>query len=223
MHDIEKYLNNVLKPDDTFQFSCKMCGACCRKRDDPIVLSGLDLFRIAQEMECTIIEACFRYTRGSLGPQFHVPILTLRERDDGSCALLRKGKCMVHDNKPVVCAIYPLGRVILHEDDSIQYFRQDMDDSCGTNGKTWTLQEWLDNFHIHELDSMSVAWNRLLAEAANVMYKVEESDITHDVFITLLTALYLDYDVTKPYEEQAERNRKKMRTYLARKFTSKRR
>ena len=33
---------NTLGPNDTFRFTCKECGACCRNRTTPIMLTGLD-------------------------------------------------------------------------------------------------------------------------------------------------------------------------------------
>ena len=41
--NLEKYGIGI---DDTFAFTCRGCGACCRQRED-ILLNTRDLFRIA--------------------------------------------------------------------------------------------------------------------------------------------------------------------------------
>lgn len=45
---LENIQHNTLAPDDTFQFTCKECGSCCRNRRTPVMLSGLDVYRIAK-------------------------------------------------------------------------------------------------------------------------------------------------------------------------------
>lgn len=45
--DLETFQKNVLKPEDTFHFECEMCGRCCRNRQEPILITGADLYRIA--------------------------------------------------------------------------------------------------------------------------------------------------------------------------------
>ena len=41
--DLERFRKNELaSQDSTFCFECRMCGACCRKRSEPVVLTGPD-------------------------------------------------------------------------------------------------------------------------------------------------------------------------------------
>ena len=45
---VENIEHNALGPNDTFQFTCKECGECCRKRATPVMLTGLDIYRMAK-------------------------------------------------------------------------------------------------------------------------------------------------------------------------------
>jgi len=204
---VEEYKRHILKPTDTFQFECKMCGKCCRKRPTPIVLTGLDTFRIAQTMGKPPGEILGKITEYVLGTDSHIPLLILKERLDGSCSLLRNGKCMVHSNKPIVCAIYPLGRMITYEQHKIQYFRQ-FGECPGFAGstRTQTLQEWLDEFHIAEFDKEIMAWTKLVNGIAVVMHQIPKNKISDKMISSLLGALYFKYDQTGTYLEQAESN-----------------
>lgn len=205
--DFKEFQANILKPTDTFQFSCKMCGDCCRKRQEPIMLTGLDLFRIAQALNMEPRQVVEEKTIGYLGDSSHVPILTLKERLDGSCSLLRKGKCMVQSSKPVVCALFPLGRMynaITHE---IQYFKNTH--SCQTGsaqGKVWTLQEWLDEFNLTELNEASMVWNRLLMGITKVTCSIDKDKISDKMMAVMGNCMYINYDISKPYIQQAEKN-----------------
>lgn len=207
LDDFEKFQSNILKPTDTFQFDCKMCGSCCRKRQEPILMTGLDIFRIAQALGIPPKQVIEEKTEGYIGDQSHVPVLVLKERLDGSCSLMRKGKCMVHNNKPVVCALFPLGRMyntITHE---IQYFKNPH--SCMTGckgGKTWTLQEWLDEFNIGNLNEESMAWNKLITGVVTVTSKIDKDKIPDEMVAAIGSCFYLNYDITKPYVEQVKMN-----------------
>ena len=53
--EMKYYLENILKPTDTFSFNCQMCGKCCRKREEPIAMTGLDIFRICKALDKTTL------------------------------------------------------------------------------------------------------------------------------------------------------------------------
>lgn len=202
---LEKIINNTLKPTDTFKFSCKMCGRCCRNRSEPILMTGLDVFRIAQALQMEPVNVLEKYMTGYVGDDSHVPIFILKERYDGSCSLLRQGKCTVQDKKPVVCAIYPLGRYYSAEDKQIHYFKQEHDCSDGSkDGQEWTLQEWLDNFGLSELGNMSNAWNKMLMGVSTVTSKIDKAKIPPVLIQAMAHAMYGAYDINKKYEDQVE-------------------
>ena len=84
--DVERMKANVLKPDDTFTFTCQMCGNCCRNRAEPILLTGPDIFRIAKSLGIRPGEVVSKYLTGYLGSTSNTPVFVLRERMDGSCS-----------------------------------------------------------------------------------------------------------------------------------------
>lgn len=205
--DFEEFKANELKPHDTFQFECAMRGDCCRKRREPILLTGADIFRAAIALETSIVSTIAQNTVGYIGGDSHVPIIALKERFDGSCRLLRNGHCMIHDHKPAVCALFPLGRYFDSREQAYHYFMNPRSCHNGRNtGKVWTLQEWLDLFKVEETEKMTAAWHRLLGGIAQVTHKMDESEIKGELLDVLLNVLYLNYDLKKPYIEQIERN-----------------
>lgn len=204
--DLERFQKNTLKPGDTFSFNCDMCGDCCRKRREPILLTGFDIFHAAQVMGVTMEEIMEKYLEGYVGSDSHLPLYVLTERLDGSCRFLRKGRCMIHKSKPVVCALFPLGRMYDVRDDSFHYFVNA--GNCHPNqgpGKTWTLEEWLDEFNIRETERMTLAWNKLITELAQKTCRMPKEDISGWLLNKLLTIMYLGYDTRLPYIEQTER------------------
>lgn len=219
IEDFKAFQSNMLKPTDTFQFDCKMCGNCCRHRGEPIILTGLDTFRISQALGVHPRQVIEEKTIGYIGDQSHVPVLTLKERLDGSCSLLRKGKCMVHSNKPIVCAIFPLGRIYNGITHKFAYFKQPHGCSMGNNnGKTWTLQEWLDEFNISEFEEDSLAWNKMIMGVSQVTCRIDEKEIPEDMIAAVGSCFYLNYDISQPYRDQVELNMRLLKEIFKRKF-----
>lgn len=214
---LQNIRNGVLGPEDTFRFSCKMCGQCCRRRQDPIIVTGLDVFRLAQKLNISPAEAVVSYTDVILGASSHLPITVLRERLDGSCVLLRNGHCMVHDHKPVVCAVYPLGRAFDLRNGSVQYFQQQT--TCGKeDGRIWTLREWIDEWGLDKLDAEVMAWANMTKDISLFTCKLKKGQVTKELQDAILYHMVLNYSVSMPYLEQIEKNRKKLVNILTGKF-----
>lgn len=201
--EVKRLIENPMKATDKFKFSCKVCGKCCRKREEPIMLTGYDVFRIAKGLGIEMTEVITKYTIGYVGNTSKLPVLILKERQDGSCSLLRNGKCMVHENKPLVCAIYPLGRYYLPAEKRFGYFQQNI--CCGTD-EEHNLEEWLEMFNIKEWDEASSLWATVVTKLAEQTMKIKEPKAIEKIANILAIALYYDYDTNKPYTEQLARN-----------------
>ena len=107
--------------DDPFPFVCAGCGDCCRARRD-IVLSGLDLYRLARRLRlppALVAEAFCRETAGLL------PGLCLKpSRRTGNCPFFEANACTVHEARPLACALYPLGQAIDLDTGLTEYYLQ---------------------------------------------------------------------------------------------------
>lgn len=200
---IDSIYNNIIGPDDTFEFGCKQCGNCCRTRADPIMLTGYDLFNIAKATNLTLIEAMVKYTECISGADSRLPVVILTERLDGSCKLLRKGKCMIQQDKPLVCRLYPLGR--LFDGKQYSYFTQD---ACKGESQKIKLKDWLEEFHIPDYDEASILWGKLVYGAALYMQKLlkENSEKVEAFQKSCLYAFYCSHDLDLSIEENLKRS-----------------
>lgn len=217
---IQDYLALELKENDTFQFECSMCGDCCRKRDEPIMLTGPDIFHIAQGLNRSPAEAALECAEWMLGTTSHLPVLYLRERLDGSCRLLRNGRCMVQKNKPAVCALFPLGRFFDAGTNNFYYFRND---SCkngrgNPDGKIWTLGEWLEEFGLRNSEEEMRVWSRLMAGFTQITMRMRQEDIKEPLLDVILGACYFKYDTDFPYVPQVEAHIKLAKELLPKVF-----
>ena len=205
---LDYYLSHTLQMEDTFTFDCKMCGSCCRKREEPIVMTGVDVFFIAKALGINPAEVAQKYLNWNIGPDSKLPIATLRERLDGSCVLMRKSKCTIQNMKPVVCAIFPLGRMLSPQTGEYQYFFQPSGCAGGSGDTKHTLREWLSGFGIEERDEMARAWTKLFTAASICMRSMKHlsPEAEKSCRDLLVIALYLNYSEKVPYIEAVQKN-----------------
>ena len=142
---IEHLEEHLLNLDSEFRFKCRRCGKCCIHQET-IIFNARDIYNIAKKKGMTVQEVVNAYTEAYIGRNSHIPIVHLLSNGPkGACPLLENGRCSVHDCKPTVCALFPLGRVIIGEKfgepiedpDNLQVkyiLNEHMADFCRKNG-----------------------------------------------------------------------------------------
>lgn len=219
---LEEIVKNIdkmtVKPDDTFNFGCVRCGACCRYRYD-ILLNPQDVFRISKHLGITTVEFWKTYCDTYIGESSKVPILRLiwKGKDD-HCVFFECGKgCSIHSVKPTVCATYPLGRYIKadkFETGNGDFATRDIrflfqSTFCGNKKETHTVKEWLNSFNIPVEDEYYVKWNKFITLFGTYMNQNENvlSDRRKgDLYNLTIYSIYLFYDTSKDFEPQFDDN-----------------
>ena len=203
--------------DDTFKFHCDQCGKCCTHRED-IILSPMDIFKMAKELKITTVQFYHEYCVFNIGGNSRMPIVRLAsEGNDRHCVLLKNHKCSVHKVKPAVCGMFPLGRYISLEKGEynaesisasrVKYLLQPLE--CGDESETHTVREWLSGFDIKLEDEAFVHWQRAISQFCN---KLKELEKKHDmltmveVWFVVRVVLYLQYDTSKDFLPQFDNN-----------------
>ena len=203
--------------DDTFTFHCTQCGKCCIHRED-ILLSPKDLFNIAKKFQITPAEALEQYCETYIGCNSRFPIVRLRPQGSVKrCPLLKDQKCLVHDVKPTVCAMFPIGRYLtLSADDSFTKNPEELsvgyifnNPECGDGIETHTVREWFRSFNIPLKDDYFFTWTRTQATLCKHLQFLEEH-ISEKTMISIwnatLITLYLNYDITEDFQTQFQQN-----------------
>lgn len=207
--------------DETFQFGCNQCGKCCINRED-ILCTPKDVFRISKKLGISTYDFIKRYCDTYLGDTTHMPVVRIVPHDAaGHCPLLVNNKCVVHECKPTVCAMYPIGRTICidisekeHKDiqvKDIQYIFTHPT-RCNKN-QTHTVREWLGMFGIPLEDEYFIQWHRTIAILSPLIQKGITKLRIHDmnqIINLIFVKLYLDYDLNKDFMPQFTANAEMM-------------
>ena len=111
------------------------------------------------------------------------PIVRLRPQGSVKrCPLLKDQKCLVHDVKPTVCAMFPIGRYLtLSADDSFPKNPEELsvgyifnNPECGDGIETHTVREWFRSFNIPLKDDYFFTWTRTQATLCKHLQFLEE-------------------------------------------------
>ena len=203
--------------DDTFKFHCDQCGKCCTHRED-IILSPMDIFKMAKELKMTPVEFYHEYCVFNIGEHTRMPIVRLAsEGKDTHCVLLKNHRCSVHKVKPAVCAMFPLGRYMSFEKDD--YNAESIDTSkvkyllqppeCGDESETHTVREWLNGFDIKLEDEAFVQWQKAISRFSNKFKELEKKQdmlTMMEIWFVVRVSLYLQYDTAKEFLPQFNYN-----------------
>lgn len=179
------------------------------------MLTGIDVLNIARAKNVPTATVLEKYTRRYIGKDSGLPIVVLKEREyDGSCPMLRNGKCEIHELKPMVCKLFPLGRYFDPRTEEIHYFENPVAGCWGDNDtdRTWTLEEWLTLFHVTEYDDDSHAWNMAITSLSEVLRKETNPDAKQKLVNMAAMILYIgiDYQSPHPYCKQLLNNMRKV-------------
>lgn len=101
---------------------CVGCSACCRDMEG-LFLDPWDFCMLTDFLRCTPQTILEQYTKLALVDGLAMPRL-LMDRDQKQCVFLdADGRCSVHEARPGICRLFPLGR-LYHEDGSFSYILQ---------------------------------------------------------------------------------------------------
>ena len=89
---------------DERSFKCQKCGACCRWTGH-VLLTAADVTRLAAAAGLTEEQFIERYTVLASNRRQ----LSLSDGPDGSCALLKNGRCALYEARPAQCRDFPHG------------------------------------------------------------------------------------------------------------------
>ena len=144
------------------------------------------------------------------------------------CPFLEDGLCSIHDCKPTVCALFPLGRVVVHktalergsENNSpeiefeFKYMLNDID--CGFRKRSNTVREWLARFGIPAQDKFFLMWSKLTIKLHAMISELERRHVSNGklnlFWNAIFSTLYLDYDTSNEFLPQFRQAAEKLST-----------
>ena len=124
---------------------------------------------------------------------------------------------MIHDAKPAVCAMFPLGRAVrIDKEDAekdelppmkVEYIINPID--CGDFSETHTVKGWLESFGIPLEDEYFLKWQKTISMLSPRIQKLEkelDDNLMDKIISVMYIKLYLDYDLGIDFYPQFVKN-----------------
>ena len=182
---------------------CKGCSDCCHGMGDTIQLDPLDVWRLCN--------ATGKDFDGLLGAGFIVltkvetlvlPSLAMEGEGEACVFLNEEGRCSIHEARPGICRLFPLGRY--YADGDFSYFLQIHE--CSLQHRTKIkVSKWLDTPQLGLYEDFVRNWHYFQKDVESWLQK---NGLEHagEMAKTLLQYFYQNpYDKGEFYQEYRQR------------------
>lgn len=176
---------------------CSGCSACCHFTSDTIILDPLDMMRLERATGKTFRNLLeenkigLRVVDGLILPHIQMTEPNPGEKEGGCPWLSDEGLCVIHENRPDLCRLFPLGR-IWNEDGTFRYILQK--DACVRPGKSKVeVNRWLGLTTKEQVGNDKVyheSWHKLLVRLREKMTKLETEQQKTSLSLYLLRNFY---------------------------------
>jgi len=164
-------LNDMVKSDTR---GCDNCSACCRGMGDSIRLTPYDLYRIEEKTGLTYKELLKEHIGVVAEDKLLRPYLKMTEATSACSFLGEDERCGIHDSRPDICRLFPLGRAYL-EDDYKYIFKSG--ECVKPNLSKVKVKKWIDMANYKDHKAFILAWHQFLKALRFRVKFVEDDEI----------------------------------------------
>lgn len=167
---------------------CVGCHKCCTGMGNSVVLDPYDAWRLRKGLRKS-----FRELLGEGRVELHVvdgcilPNLRMAGGEEACSFLDENGRCSIHEYRPGVCRLFPLGRY--YEGDDFRFFLQVGECSAQNRSKV-KVGKWIDTPLQARNHAFLCQWHKLLKDVEEAVRGREDSEYARDLNIGLLTVFY---------------------------------
>lgn len=182
---------------------CAGCSSCCRGMGESILLDPYDVRRLTEGLGKTMEELLEKELSLTVSYGLILPHLQMDPGEDHCKFLTVEGTCKIHDFRPGLCRLFPLGRTYTAE--GVRYILQE--GVCeGKNPSKIRIRKWLGEEDCVAYERFVTDWHELLVrsrERASTLTD-EELKLYNMQFVKLffLTPYQKDRDFFLQYERR---------------------
>lgn len=154
---------------------CTGCSACCRGMGGSIILDPMDLWRLYRGIHRDFTALMDGYIELGIVDGMILPNIKMDESRDACPFLNEEERCSVHDFRPGICRLFPLGRWY-EESGSFRYFLQIHECRKKDRGKV-KIKKWLGIPDLKSYESYILVWHDFLIRCENAAETLEEEQV----------------------------------------------
>lgn len=201
--DGKKYsINDMVKADCD---DCKGCSACCHGMGSSIVLDPLDVHRLMSHFQTRFEVLLEDKIELNIVDGVILPNLKMNTQAEGEpCVFLDvEGRCSIHEDRPGICRIFPLGRV--YEDNSFSYILQ-IHECQKENRSKVKVSKWIDTPDLKKNQQFITDWHYFLKAAQARLAAGGEEELIKRIAMQILQYFYIEpYHTDCDFYEQFDK------------------
>ena len=166
--------------EGTFQFSCHKgvpCFTdCCR--DLRLILTPFDIIKIKNSLKLSSREFLDKYTLSDFDEEICLPIILLKmnAEQDQRCPFVSPEGCIIYQDRPGACRIYPLGRAAktgFSIDELKEHYFMVKEPHCfGFKEKrVWSVREWLKDQEMDTYNELNKYWMEVITTHSPIRHQ----------------------------------------------------
>ena len=185
---------------------CRGCSACCHNMGESIVLDPMDIYRLTTSLHQSMEELLTQAVELNVVDGVILPNLKMQEATGGCLYLNPEGRCRIHEQRPGICRLFPLGR--LYEEQGFSYILQVHE--CKAKNKTKVkVRQWLQIADLNRYESYICDWHILIKNYQTEAKKgLLQGEALKQQNLKLLQIFYFSpYDASRDFYPQYQERR----------------
>lgn len=175
---------------------CEGCSACCQGMGKSIVLDPYDVYYLTLGLGKTFAELMEQNIELNVVDGMILPNLKLSGAEEKCTFLTAQGRCSIHDFRPGMCRLFPLGR--LYENKDFRYFNQLYE--CPKENKSKVkIKKWLGIADINKYENFIKEWHYFLLVLQEKIKENLENEKVKQWNLLILQSFFL-----LPYEKNTD-------------------
>lgn len=190
---------------------CQGCSDCCRGMGNSVILDPLDIYRLSGALGRTFGELLEHQLELHVVDGLILPNLKMAGPEEACGFLSEEGRCTIHEARPGVCRLFPLGRY--YENGGFRYFLQKNECRSGARTKV-KVGRWIDTPQLKQNQLYILAWHNLLNRVEVLVAEGDET-LAKKLNLLLLNQFFVEtYETDQDFYEQFSVRLKKFQAVL---------
>lgn len=192
--------NDLVKADCG---DCKGCFFCCQGMGQSIILDPLDIYRLTTNLRVTFEQLLEDKIELNVVDGIILPNLKMGGAREACAFLNEEGRCSIHDFRPGICRLFPLGR--FYENHGFKYFLQVHE--CPKENKTKVkVRKWLDTPNLKKNEQYIIDWHYFLDDVQGKFKTLADDGLMKKIDMFILQQFFIEkYNETEDFYEQFDR------------------
>ena len=194
---------------------CNGCSSCCKGMGNSLVLDPYDICQMTNGLNVTFMELLEGKLQLNVVDGVILPNMAMAGKDEACGFLNSEGRCGIHDIRPGICRLFPLGRyyenVQFSENNTFKYIIQI--NECKKENRTKVkIKNFLGIENLKEYEKYITDWHYFLKEAEAIlrgyMQNGKEEKAKSLTMDLLNTFFIMPYGIDTFFEDYYERRKK---------------